>query len=123
MRHRTDVNRSRACPPTCAREYQHINCTEYLYGLGKNSALKADERDDSDQEFRAYGLRLSARRSGKRRIGMLDAVDLIEKLAGPSTTLIPGHGTLVKKQDLLPYRRWWPTSWPKPGRCVTRGSR
>jgi len=35
---------------------------------------------------------------------MLDAVDLIEKLAGPNTTLIPGHGTLVKKQDLLPYR-------------------
>src|SRR5262249_21711403 len=36
--------------------------------------------------------------------GMLDAVDLIEELAGPNTTLIPGHGTLVKKQDLLPYR-------------------
>src|SRR5580765_8437842 len=35
---------------------------------------------------------------------MLDAVDLIQKLAGPNTTLIPGHGTLVKKQDLLPYR-------------------
>ena len=35
---------------------------------------------------------------------MIDAVDLIEKLAGPNTTLIPGHGTLVKKQDLLPYR-------------------
>ena len=35
---------------------------------------------------------------------MLDAVDLIEKLAGPDTTLVPGHGTLVKKQDLLPYR-------------------
>jgi len=32
---------------------------------------------------------------------MLDAVDLVEKLAGPNTTLIPGHGTLVKKQDLL----------------------
>ena len=35
---------------------------------------------------------------------MLDAVDLIEKLAGPKTTLIPGHGTLVKKEDLLSYR-------------------
>jgi len=35
---------------------------------------------------------------------MLDAIDLIEKMAGPDTTLVPGHGTLVKKQDLLPYR-------------------
>src|SRR5471030_1302091 len=35
---------------------------------------------------------------------MLDAVDLIEKVANPDTTLVPGHGTLVKKKDLLPYR-------------------
>ena len=35
---------------------------------------------------------------------MLEAIDLIETLAGPETTLVPGHGTLVKKQDLLPYR-------------------
>ena len=26
------------------------------------------------------------------------------KLAGPNTTLIPGHGTLIKKTDLQPYR-------------------
>jgi hypothetical protein len=35
---------------------------------------------------------------------MIDAVDLIQKLAGPDTTLVPGHGTLIKKSDLLPYR-------------------
>src|SRR5436190_4419300 len=35
---------------------------------------------------------------------MLEAIDLIERLAGANTTLIPGHGTLVKKSDLLPYR-------------------
>jgi cyclase len=35
---------------------------------------------------------------------MLDAVDLIEKLAGPDTTLVPGHGTYVTKKDLLVYR-------------------
>jgi hypothetical protein len=35
---------------------------------------------------------------------MLDAIDLIEKLADAKTTLVPGHGTLVGKQDLLPYR-------------------
>jgi hypothetical protein len=36
---------------------------------------------------------------------MLEASDLIARLAGPNTTLIPGHGTLIKKQDLLPYRK------------------
>src|SRR5207244_4473356 len=35
---------------------------------------------------------------------MLEAVDVSEELAGPDTTLVPGHGTLVKKQDLLSYR-------------------
>jgi hypothetical protein len=35
---------------------------------------------------------------------MLEAADLIAKIAGPDTTLIPGHGLLIKKQDLLPYR-------------------
>jgi hypothetical protein len=35
---------------------------------------------------------------------MLDAIDLIQKVAGADTTLIPGHGTLIKKNDLLPYR-------------------
>jgi cyclase len=35
---------------------------------------------------------------------MIQAVDLIEKLAGPETTLVPGHGTLVRKKDLLGYR-------------------
>jgi hypothetical protein len=35
---------------------------------------------------------------------MLDAVDLIRELAGPETTLLPGHGTLIHEDDLLPYR-------------------
>jgi len=36
--------------------------------------------------------------------GMLDAIDLIDSIAGDDTTLVPGHGTLVKKRDLQPYR-------------------
>jgi hypothetical protein len=36
--------------------------------------------------------------------GMLEAIDLIEKLACANTTHIPGHGTLVKEDDLLAYR-------------------
>ena len=35
---------------------------------------------------------------------MLEAIDLIEKVAGAGTTLVPGHGTLIKKHDLMAYR-------------------
>jgi glyoxylase-like metal-dependent hydrolase (beta-lactamase superfamily II) len=54
--------------------------------------------------YRNFGYPFADQANGGSIKGMLDAVDLIENLAGPDTTLIPGHGTLVRKQDLLPYR-------------------
>jgi glyoxylase-like metal-dependent hydrolase (beta-lactamase superfamily II) len=54
--------------------------------------------------YRNFGYPFADQANGGSIKGMLDAVDLIQKLANANTTLIPGHGTLVKKQDLLPYR-------------------
>jgi cyclase len=54
--------------------------------------------------YRNCGCPFADQANGGSIRGMLNAIDLIEKLAGPETTLIPGHGTLVKKNDLLPYR-------------------
>jgi cyclase len=54
--------------------------------------------------YRNFGYPFADQANGGSIKGMLDAIDLIEKLADARTTLIPGHGTLVKKQDLLPYR-------------------
>jgi glyoxylase-like metal-dependent hydrolase (beta-lactamase superfamily II) len=54
--------------------------------------------------YRNFGYPFADQTNGGSIKGMIEAVDLIEKLAGPDTTLVPGHGTLVKKQDLLPYR-------------------
>lgn len=54
--------------------------------------------------YRNFGYPFADQANGGSIQGMLEAVDLIEKIAGPNTTLIPGHGTLVKKKDLLPYR-------------------
>ena len=54
--------------------------------------------------YRNFGYPFADQSNGGSIKGMLDAADLIAKLAGPNTTLIPGHGTLIKKQDLLPYR-------------------
>jgi cyclase len=54
--------------------------------------------------YRNFGYPFADQANGGSIKGMLDAIDLIEKLAAPDTTLIPGHGTLVKKNDLLGYR-------------------
>ncbi len=54
--------------------------------------------------YRNFGYPFADQANGGSIRGMLEAVDLIEKLADANTTLIPGHGTLVKKADLLPYR-------------------
>jgi len=54
--------------------------------------------------YRNFGYPFADQANGGSIRGMLEAIDLIEKLAGPNTTLVPGHGTLVKKGDLLSYR-------------------
>jgi cyclase len=54
--------------------------------------------------YRNFGYPYADQGNGGSIKGMLDAIDLIGKLADASTTLVPGHGTLVRKADLLPYR-------------------
>ena len=54
--------------------------------------------------YRNFGYPFADQANGGSIKGMIEAVDLIEKIAGPDTTLVPGHGTLVTKKDLLGYR-------------------
>jgi cyclase len=54
--------------------------------------------------YRNFGYPFADQANGGSIKGMLDATDLIEKMAGADTTLVPGHGTLVRKNDLLGYR-------------------
>jgi len=54
--------------------------------------------------YRNFGYPFADQGNGGSIQGMLDAVDLIRELAGPETTLVPGHGTLIDRDDLLPYR-------------------
>ena len=54
--------------------------------------------------YRNFGYPFADQANGGSIKGMLDATDLIGKIAGPDTTLVPGHGTLIKKNDLLAYR-------------------
>ena len=36
--------------------------------------------------------------------GMLEALDATMKAAAPDTRLVPGHGTIINRADLVPYR-------------------
>ena len=54
--------------------------------------------------YRNFGYPFADQANGGSVRGMIEAIDLIGKMAGPDTTLVPGHGTLVRKTDLLPYR-------------------
>src|SRR5262245_15232602 len=36
--------------------------------------------------------------------GLIDALDLTMRLAGPDTKLVPGHGTIIHRNDIAPYR-------------------
>jgi cyclase len=54
--------------------------------------------------YRNFGYPFADQANGGSIKGMIEAVDLIEKIAAADTTLVPGHGTLVKKKDLLGYR-------------------
>jgi cyclase len=54
--------------------------------------------------YRNFGYPFADQANGGSIKGMIEAIDLIQEVARPDTTLIPGHGTLVKKKDLLGYR-------------------
>jgi glyoxylase-like metal-dependent hydrolase (beta-lactamase superfamily II) len=54
--------------------------------------------------YRNFGYPFADQANGGSIKGMLKAVDLLEKLADDKTILVPGHGTLVHRKDLLGYR-------------------
>jgi cyclase len=53
--------------------------------------------------YRNYGYPFIDRANGGTLNGMLEGCDQLMKIAGPDTTLIPGHGTWIKRNDLVPY--------------------
>jgi glyoxylase-like metal-dependent hydrolase (beta-lactamase superfamily II) len=54
--------------------------------------------------YRNYGYPFIDTNNGGTLKGALEALDLTMKLAGPSTRLVPGHGTLMSRTDIVPYR-------------------
>lgn len=54
--------------------------------------------------YRNYGYPFVDPAHGGSFKGVLKAIDTVTALAGPSTVLLPGHGTIIHRSDLLPYR-------------------
>jgi len=54
--------------------------------------------------YRNYGYPFIDIARGGSLKGMLAALDETMKLAGPDTKLVPGHGTIIKREDIFPYR-------------------
>jgi glyoxylase-like metal-dependent hydrolase (beta-lactamase superfamily II) len=54
--------------------------------------------------YRNYGYPFIDTNNGGSLKGALEGLEYVMKLAGSNTKLIPGHGTIIKREDLLPYR-------------------
>ena len=54
--------------------------------------------------YRNYGYPFIDTNNGGTLKGALEALDATMKLAGPNTRLIPGHGTIINRTDIIPYR-------------------
>jgi glyoxylase-like metal-dependent hydrolase (beta-lactamase superfamily II) len=54
--------------------------------------------------YRNYGYPFIDTNNGGSLQGALDALEYTMKLAGPNTRLIPGHGTIIHRGDIVPYR-------------------
>jgi glyoxylase-like metal-dependent hydrolase (beta-lactamase superfamily II) len=54
--------------------------------------------------YRNYGYPFIDLNNGGTLRGALEALDFTMKLAGPNTKLVPGHGTVINRTDIVPYR-------------------
>jgi glyoxylase-like metal-dependent hydrolase (beta-lactamase superfamily II) len=54
--------------------------------------------------YRNYGYPFIDIDNGGSLKGMLEGLDATMKAADANTTLVPGHGTLIKRDDIIPYR-------------------
>jgi len=54
--------------------------------------------------YRNFGYPFIDVNNGGSLKGALDGLELTMKIAGPNTRLIPGHGTYINRNDIIPYR-------------------
>ena len=74
--------------------------------MGGDSIIKFEKANVIYIEdfYRNFGYPFADQANGGSINGMFEAIDLMSNLSDDSTLLIPGHGTLIHKKDLVPYR-------------------
>src|SRR3989441_12507811 len=71
--------------------------------------------------YRNFGYPFIDINNGGTLKGMLEALDAMMKIAGPDTKLIPGHGTIITRADLVPYRDMIVAVQGKVQQMITQG--
>ena len=72
--------------------------------------------------YRNFGYPYIDTSNGGSLKGLIEALDLTMKLAGPDTKLIPGHGTLINRTDIAPYRDMIVAVQEKVRAMIARGA-
>jgi len=74
--------------------------------LGADTIIKFEKANVIYIEdfYRNFGYPFADQANGGSINGMVEAVDMMGSLSDDKTVLVPGHGTLIHKKDLLPYR-------------------
>jgi glyoxylase-like metal-dependent hydrolase (beta-lactamase superfamily II) len=71
--------------------------------------------------YRNYGYPFIDLNNGGTLKGMLEGLDATMKSADANTKLIPGHGTIIKRDDIIPYRDMVVAVTDKVGGMIAQG--
>ena len=71
--------------------------------------------------YRNYGYPFIDLNNGGSLKGMLEGLDATMKSADANTKLIPGHGTIIKRDDIIPYRDMVVAVTDKVGGMIAQG--
>ena len=71
--------------------------------------------------YRNYGYPFIDINNGGTLKGMLEGLDATAKSADANTIIVPGHGTLIKRNDFIPYRDMIVTIADKVGQMIAQG--
>jgi hypothetical protein len=71
--------------------------------------------------YRNFGYPFIDINNGGSLKGMLEALDVTMKIAGPDTRLVPGHGSIINRTDIVPYRDMIVAVRDKVQQLITQG--
>jgi len=71
--------------------------------------------------YRNYGYPFIDLNNGGTLKGMLEGLDATMKSADANTRLLPGHGTIIKRDDIIPYRDMVVAVTDKVGGMIAQG--